>query len=860
MQLIYDIPANANCVSTNTHKFYSKMFKAWLTDLTKIQGVINNIKDISTWTNGATRLLNTDVVKSLSDAINGLNLQQAQLALSTKNLSNEQMNQILVQAGLKASEDHIQAELVQSALAQAHLSDVKKNAILVEARLMDAETLELFSSRACTKEKLVAALAVHGYKGATADAIISTLGLTAANEGATVSFGLFTAATWAQVKAQLALMASNPMTWIMLIPAIVGVAAKAFDALTVSTKEVKEAVEEAKNTINDIKSDFDNLSSTTDDIKQRFAELAQGVENLGKVNQSRGKLSAEDYEEFLDLSNQIAELFPQLTRGYDDNGNAILGLSGNVNSIIGSLNDLIIVQQKLANQQILEKMPDVWKGYTAELDEYNKELDESEKKVNSYQKVLDQLVSGNKTGIVVNNMKENQEISQALRNIGIDNKRGMVRQKFDEYGQLISAEWDFSSLTDAQIEQLKNEFGALGSEYEDSVQQAKNKIESANSEMSAYINTWLSGEWNYSKMDSGMQNVVKDALLSTDWLSQLPDDIDANNWEEVSNWLQNEFLYAVNAIDNEKIKTALVDAFDGEFTVKSLQGIIDQLLTTEGFDQNNPLIIYLQTKLDNRQEKVDSVRNRMDASDSTATDWINSLNEEELALADSDEFEQTIETQKEKLNGASLAAKDYENALQGIKDKQDGQEAFSNLSLSEALNQPAGEGDDTYSDIINAYEQQRASLQSYLDKIANNTFESSDKLSLATEFGITGDSIDELPTRIKSLMDLNLDGIIKKIDHLLNDSTLSGQAKNDLRNLKQSIIDINTEAKKASPIKIDAEVSSLSDIQSLSTGLKQLGDIYNDVKDGKEFDWSSILNNESFTKEFGNLVRLLGID
>ncbi len=259
--------------------------------------------------------------------------------------------------------------------------------------------------------------------------------------------------------------------------------------------------------------------------------------------------------------------------------------------------------------------------------------------------------------------------------------------------------------------------------------------------------------------------------------------------------------------------------------------------------------------------------NNMEFSKIFATEKLEKTKEELVEMAKAGELTpETITSYKnlnEAIQNSELFLKDGQTAAQAFCDEIYGcieatEEMAEGLNekpipLLEALSQSVGEGDDTYSDAINEYEQQRASLQSYLDKINNNTLESSDKLSLATEFGITGDSVDELRENIEKLMDADLDGIIKKIDHLLNDSTLSGQAKNDLRNLKQSIIDINTEAKKASPIKIDAEVSSLSDIQSLSTGLKQLGDIYNDVKDGKEFDWSSILNNESFTKEFGNL-------
>ena len=270
------------------------------------------------------------------------------------------------------------------------------------------------------------------------------------------------------------------------------------DKIVVTKEEIEEAANDAKTAINEIKSDFDNLSSTTDDIKQRFAELAQGVENLGKANQSRGKLSTEDYEEFLELSNQLAGLFPQLTTGYDDNGNAILNLSGNVNTIVGSLNDLVLVQQKLANQQILEKMPDVWKGYASDLNEYNKELRVSKEQVDAYQTALNKMSSGDGRTLTTDSYFEQHAMIHAARKIGLDggkwyqNKLAEMSNEVYENGEFQYAEWDFSLLTDEQIEQLKNELGALGAEYEKSVQQTKDKIESANADMSAYINTWLS--------------------------------------------------------------------------------------------------------------------------------------------------------------------------------------------------------------------------------------------------------------------------------------------------------------------------------------------------------------------------------
>lgn len=44
----------------------------------------------------------------------------------------------------------------------------------------------------------------------------------------------------------------------------------------------------------------------------------------------------------------------------------------------------------------------------------------------------------------------------------------------------------------------------------------------------------------------------------------------------------------------------------------------------------------------------------------------------------------------------------------------------------------------------------------------------------------------------------------------------------------------------------------LSGVESLSKGLDQLSDIYKDVKDAGDFDWSSILNKQEFIDAFGN--------
>lgn len=67
-----------------------------------------------------------------------------------------------------------------------------------------------------------------------------------------------------------------------------------------------------------------------------------------------------------------------------------------------------------------------------------------------------------------------------------------------------------------------------------------------------------------------------------------------------------------------------------------------------------------------------------------------------------------------------------------------------------------------------------------------------------------------------------------------------------LKTLQDELDETDKKAKKAL-----TNVDRLSKVESLSNGLDQLANVYKDVKDGKSFDYSSILNNEDFTKTFG---------
>lgn len=481
------------------------------------------------------------------------------------------------------------------------------------------------------------------------------------------------------------------------------------DEIVNKTQKIKEAATEAKSAIKDIKSEFDNLKSSTENVGKKFAELAQGVENLGKANQSRGKLSTEDYDEFLDLSNQLAELYPQLTKGYDDNGNAILKLSGNVDTITGALTNLLTVQQKIANHQILEKMPDVWAGYDVDVNEYSKKLENAKRisdvALNAVSQIDNRTEDIFKTRSIGANATYDYElIIEAFKNIKVDlpehSAKGYGSEGFGSQYAGLEWTWDISDLTDTQIEQLKNELGRLSSEYQDEIFKIQNDIMASNSEISSYINAWLSTEWNFVHLDSSLQSSVKDILINFDWTKAIPNNVDSGNWETVSNWLSQDFLYAIQNINSDEIKQSLSKAFSDTLSFDEIQKLIDTLKNSEGFDENNPLVLYFQAKIDTQNERIEGAKAKLYDE---YKDKVNELPDEDLQIASEklsisdeslltwDELKQKIQEVKDQEKYASLANKDYADSLAKIKEKTDESLEKSNLFKSAIEKQKMGE-------------------------------------------------------------------------------------------------------------------------------------------------------------------------
>lgn len=108
--------------------------KTWLSDINKVAlssdslNMLDKYKTGSTIANG--RKLSLVAVNEYKTAIDGLNLSQAQVALSTTALNETQKEQILTEAGLITSTDSATAAEVKQAVSENVLTTAKQQEIL----------------------------------------------------------------------------------------------------------------------------------------------------------------------------------------------------------------------------------------------------------------------------------------------------------------------------------------------------------------------------------------------------------------------------------------------------------------------------------------------------------------------------------------------------------------------------------------------------------------------------------------------------------------------------------------------------------------------------------------------------------
>ena len=434
--------------------------------------------------------------------------------------------------------------------------------------------------------------------------------------------------------------AVSSVGWMMLITGVtklIGVGFKALDKYVLNRdkyeaealEKMSEKAQDAQSKIKSLQSEIKQNADTVDEAGKKYAELAQGVNQLTGKNIS---LSDDEYKEFLDVSNQLAEVFPQLTKGYDNNGNAILDLQGNVDGITGKLKDLLEIEQQLAQQEINKNIDTYFenqsKVFGKEAKGQNDTIDTQTEKIEKYKKALDNFnesVSNNKPA-------SNFESELEKQTYYADFLADMEKANIDIADAIISqdgtsaTEYNFAKLSKETQEQIRQYYAGIISTANTEMQSAKATLSTSNAEFASYVNMWMqnsSGSYLAMTGNDEMQSALSSIVSGLNWGDILQgDDFSGLSGEELESAIETNILVPLqsamaNADTGNQFKQIITDALtisDDDISLEEsknrIEAYVQEINDVLGDALGKPLTasdLGMQKYLDNYEMLMDGV-------------------------------------------------------------------------------------------------------------------------------------------------------------------------------------------------------------------------------------------------------------
>lgn len=595
-------------------------------------------------------------IQEYANALSDLDSTQTALLLKTQGLTNAQIQQTLaaqgastaaqyqamVEAGLLESSTKLTNTKLQSVLATQLESEAKAEEVMTSMGLTVAKEGEEVQTVKLTAKKLEQAVASGVLTEAQAQELAMTLGVTAAQTSQASSampkwiaqMKAMAAATWTQVKATGAWLITNPAGWFIMAASATAIAVHAIkkhkQAQEEAFESAKKNAEDAQSKIKSLQSEIKQNADTVDEAGKKYAELAQGVNQLTGKNIS---LSDDEYKEFLDVSNQLAEVFPQLTKGYDDNGNAILDLQGNVDGITGKLKDLLEIEQQLAQQEINKNIDTYFenqsKVFGKEAKTNNSTIDAKTKEIEKYRKSLDifnQSISGDPTVDFASEL-DRQTYYQTYYMDLLDD---IAKANIDISDAIISQDgttnYNFAKLSKETQEQIRQYYAGIISTANTEMRSAESQLSTSNAEFASYVNMWMqnsSGSYLAMTGNDEMQSALSSIVSGLNWGDILQgDDFSGLSGEELESAIETNILVPLqsamaNADTGDQFKQVITDALtisDDDISLEEsknrIEAYVQEINDVLGDALGKPLTasdLGMQKYLDNYEMLMDGV-------------------------------------------------------------------------------------------------------------------------------------------------------------------------------------------------------------------------------------------------------------
>lgn len=360
-------------------------------------------------------------------------------------------------------------------------------------------------------------------------------------------------------------------------------------------EDVNSKLKETQSAIKDIADNFQKLKQNADEVIPKFVQLAKGVNSFGE----NITLTDDEYNEFLKLNNKIAEMFPELNMGMDDNGNAMLALSYNADTLTDSLNALVEAQREQANQDLASNLPDLVSDTKTKRNLLAQEIDGYKNEITNYQNWIKNFSSGSFTTdwqwSEWDGVTKSAE-QRILESAGVKFHREVANARHvDGGGTNYNAAHDevqYKYVIDDDMAAFERAMNDYISGINNQINNAEKQIENTWQSMSPSLQAWLKTNSTFDAFSESLQQIASTMLKNVDW-----EKLGLETDEEITGYIQSHILEPLSQADFktqaafDKLLAISPDSFNSvsDYTnaiKNSIQEIAD-MSDTDGLDYDS---------------------------------------------------------------------------------------------------------------------------------------------------------------------------------------------------------------------------------------------------------------------------------
>ena len=265
-------------------------------------------------------------------------------------------------------------------LVSKGLTKEKAEQLLIDAGLITSDKLQEGAVIELTYAKVQEILANESLSESNKKLILNSMGVTTANNTQALSYDVLATKIYKAIAATVKFLITTPIGLAMLGAAALIGAAKLYNNITISVEEATDALDEFNSTFEKQRKEYKEHEELVDKVSESYDNLAKKVNTDTNFNLG---LNDDEYEEFVNLNNELAEAFPTLVKGYDDSGNAIIDFGNDCSSTTEKLRELLELEKQVANIEIAKNLPEYFKNTKTVIEDYDEQIAQHENNLNN---------------------------------------------------------------------------------------------------------------------------------------------------------------------------------------------------------------------------------------------------------------------------------------------------------------------------------------------------------------------------------------------------------------------------------------------------------------------------------------------